>query len=76
MKEAFTLKGVNDREFEDSLETFERELAVVFRGIESAMYKEVRRAMEGGLSLEEAIKKAVDVLDKEVPDAYAKTEEE
>ncbi len=74
MKSSFVLRGATVNEMEDAAFGFEVELATAFRAIESEMYKELRKAQAEGLTVEQAIARAVDVLEKEIPDADTKTE--
>lgn len=74
MKDSFVLRGVTDQEVDDSVYAFEMELATVFRAVESEIYRTIRAAMKDGLSIDEAIAKAGQVLDREVPDADATTQ--
>lgn len=74
MKSAFVLRGATVDEMESEALGYEIELATVFRGIESEMYKELRKAVSEGLTIDQAIARAAAVLDKEIPDAVKKTD--
>ena len=69
MKNGFALKAIKPSEVDDITKGFELELVALFRGLETEMYKEIRQAAKDGLTIDQALARVGEVLDKDVLNA-------